>query len=274
MRTWTRTALDGREKHVFINETPVIPLIAQSGNICAITSNFNFITWERAYSIFGFLTFIEKTAYPLTHLRYTDNAPYFLASYAALGFDIGLVRLDDQSASPPAAGPRKTLVGKRRIGDSRSWIVPLRTAGIRASRFPSHLVNFASFSVQHRSDPDYSGRDTFVHYGVQAHLFKHHSLRHQYVLPSAPDEDRCFEDRTVLSLYLVEPRHLLSNFDLAQVWGDTGNRGLMAFDRDGLNLEALEGWSLPADSGWKYYDYQMLETLQRCYLDYRAKLEG
>lgn len=63
MRTWTRTALDGREKYVFINETPVTPLKAQSGNICAIASSPNFITWERAYSIFGFPTFIKKTAY-------------------------------------------------------------------------------------------------------------------------------------------------------------------------------------------------------------------
>lgn len=243
---------------------PLFQVFTNALTTCSAT----FITWDRAYCVFARQTFGEKAVYLLRHPDIRQGGG--LKCYKTVGSKVNLVTLDDQSTPETKASttaPRNILLGERRVGDRQSWVMPLRTTEIKPSMLPSYLTDYAGFTVQISRSPPGAPQHP-VHYTIKASLIKQHALKYEYVLPSATTENCRFEDRIILALHLLDPKHLPPNFTLSQLWVVNGRRSMVP------NLTALALWSPPEDSDWEYYDDEMLELLKRRYLSLRAELEG
>ena len=205
--------------------------------------------------------------YPLDHIRNIANASAKFRHEEAFGLQVSTLTVEDQFNLKTSTSSKNSLVGERRIGDARSWVIPLRTAGIKPSPFPSYLVNYAGFAIMKLRHPDPStNTDTFVHYNIKIGRLKEHSLRYEYILPSIQKEHRHFEHHTVISLNLLEPSQLPPNFSLAQIFGH-GNVARSP------KLDGIKDWVPPPDSGWRYYDDEMLEVLKSRYPDLADELK-
>jgi hypothetical protein len=244
-------------KVVVTRDTPLMYLLRERA-----TSYVNFITWERAYSVFGYQTFFKKITYPLHHIENIPNLTEFLQGCQKMGFELAAMDLSDHHPIKTTESHKRSLQTKRRVGDERTWIVPLNTTDITPSPYPSHLLEYACFKVNTLDSMNRWNHyeRTFNHYKLYAQQIKQHSLRYTYILAEAKYEIRRFQDLTVLMLHLLKPEHLPPGLDLTQIYSSVNGLG--------PHLGALEGWKPAADSGWKYYDHDMLALLAVHYKDF------
>jgi hypothetical protein len=266
MHSMKRVMCDGYTLEIRVvvtQNTPLMYVLRERATSCV-----DFTTWERAYSLFGYQTFFKKVTYPLRHVDAFPNFTNFLRGWQQIGFEVAAMDLSDHCTIKPVRPHKRSLQGKRRVGDDKTWIIPLNTADIAPSPHPSHLLDYASFKIN-TLDNDTSrwrgSERTFNHYKLHPEQIKHHSLRYSYILPSAEPENRRFEDLTVLMLHSLKPEHLPPGLNLTRVYG--GGNG------PGPHLDALEGWKPPADSGWKYHDQDMLALLSVHYKDFAPGLK-
>ena len=144
----TRTSSRGKNA-VWIHETEGTPLI--SIDTIELTCDVNFITWNKAYSVFAYTTFILKEGFLLQHPK--DLAiPQIPQIWKHAGIDIAPIMLRDAYPSAtgtdtPHTSSNLSLLGNRLIGDKHSWIVTLDTSGIDLPRHPEHHINYAGFNV-------------------------------------------------------------------------------------------------------------------------------
>jgi hypothetical protein len=257
-------------------ETAYTPVIAALRHMVPMTNSVNFITWDRAYCVFGYQTFIKDVAHVFKQpdrSLFPAIVPSALQSAEKLGFNFSTTSIEDRFPLDYPSTSKNSLVGVRRIGDSRSWIVPLHTNGVRPSPFPSYLIDYASFEIR------MGDNSMFGHYLLCADVVKQHTLRYDYVLHDARNENSYFEDQTVIALHLLQPAFHPPNFDLARVFPRTPPqvaRGVFnaqaGISHRKLQLTGVEGWEPPSDSGWRYYDDEMLELLKRRYPSLGAEL--
>jgi hypothetical protein len=209
--------LTGVELQIKIVETKTAPLsyvLRES----PLTSSLIFLTLERAYSVFGCKTFIEKTGHHLVSISYNQNMLNVMQGWKTMGFEITPLDFLDQPSpifSHPTCGK---LQGTRRIGDNKSWTIPLNTTDVMPSPRPYYVIDYASFNITTTfAFHGTLGSYMFNHYVLQFKLLADQSLQHQYVVPSAQYDimKRHFQDHTTVG-------------------------------------EQLAGWVPAVDSGWKY----------------------
>jgi hypothetical protein len=97
---------------------------------------------------------------------------------ATAGLQIFHATLEDGTNIKVASTSKKTLLGRRRIGNARSWIIPLKTSDIRVtSPHPYYVLGYALFKVSNNRDCDSS---YFNQYSIVTNIVCELSLRHQY----------------------------------------------------------------------------------------------
>lgn len=97
------------------------------------TSCISFIILERAYSVLGYQNFIQKVTYLLRHIANFAGITTFLQGWQNAGFTIGAMDLTDHSTTQSQVPTKRSLLGERRVGDNKTWIVPLNTSDITPS---------------------------------------------------------------------------------------------------------------------------------------------
>ncbi|KAL8992729.1 MAG: hypothetical protein Q9169_006881 [Polycauliona sp. 2 TL-2023] len=118
------------ELHVIAtNETPMHAIL----NNFYTTVNLNFITWNKAYSVFPLTTFIHKRGHLLRHEIDADNRR-LVNKYKQRGWDIqGIIRPEDQRVNHP-------FQQHRRIGDKYTWMIPVDIDKIEGSSTPDTVL--------------------------------------------------------------------------------------------------------------------------------------
>jgi len=203
--------------------------------------------------MFPYQTFLESRTLLLRHIK--SIMPSKLREWQSHGFKISACTVQDRIASLQphrAVASKKRIVGLRRVGDERSWIISLNTDRLTPSPFPDYLIDFASFVVESNA----SDSDMFGAYSLKVKLLKSPSLRFQYMLPEIKHERRYFEDRTILGMHLLPPTQQPQGM---RDW----------FHRTGILLahgsRFIQTWTPPENAGWVYYDDEMLEMLKAKY---------
>jgi hypothetical protein len=252
-----RTASNGDVCDINITETQNTPVYG----ILHYPTTFllTFITWNRAYSILPYETFVSKRTYLLERIDTFATICWQAAENAGLEvFHMGL----DEAVETNALS-KKRVLGARRIGDARTWMIRLDTSSTaNSSPYPNYLVDFATFeiAVGYRR----AIQDKFSHYCVYTRVIRQLSLRHQYVAHEIPDTlEKWLRDVAVMSLYRLplaeRPQELVHLFDGSVI--------------DGRFMASInKGFTPPPGSKWKYCDGEILKFLEEEYPELKQEL--
>lgn len=102
----------------------------------------NFITWNKAYSIFPNITFVRHKTVPLRALDHLEQ-PYYI-KYRERGFDLE-PRVSTREKGEFVIRPGASYA-QRRIGDRYTWTIKLDTKDVEPAT-PDHLFESNSFSI-------------------------------------------------------------------------------------------------------------------------------
>jgi hypothetical protein len=109
----------------------------------------NFVTWNKAYSLFPYLTFVQREGYYL--MSCIDSAMDHdsgrqLRAVSAAGY-----KLKDLGWYPKQYD---VIARRRRFGDKHSWIIDLPTQGVTASKLPDGAIGSSAFTIMKQDNED------------------------------------------------------------------------------------------------------------------------
>ena len=203
----------------------------------------NIITWNKAYSLFPLLTFVNHKGYMLKSM---DDF-YFarVAKYGRRGWKI------EEIMWPEDARSNHPIRRFRRLGDSFSWVIPFDNTKVKCPSTPDYVLDLASFEIggtgqtYPRLDSSVSGdveHSSSRYYTICAPVFVSKILKYKYLFgdPSQCDFIGQRVDRlTLLELRKLDPAARPREYD-----------GLLQMPyRLHQELERFE----PPDT-WSYYD--------------------
>ena len=174
IRTYYRpTSIDPQQSKIQIIVTEEMPILAILTGFY-MTAVMNFISWNKAYAMFPRETLLENKTYMLKPLD--DYFESLSCKYSRQGWIMEeVMRSEDHSASSGI----QTL---RRVGDNRTWMVPLSTKGVSQSQQPDSVLEYSVIRMapqRVQRDPNMSA------YLVSGQPFRHISLEYGLVQPSA-----------------------------------------------------------------------------------------
>ena len=190
-----------------------------------MTTVVNAITWNKAYAIFPLTTFVRRKGYMLKPPN--DFYATLRVRYAERGWPSQSIQWPTEAMSN---NPIRFI---RRVGDQYTWIIDLDTNGIKQSKTPDSVIEYADFRLS--MDRDYSC------YEVTAKPFHSHALQYSYtygdphwvnflvkmarnliiaeVMKTESGSPNFEEDiRTMASLYHDPLRWRLANFQKPDTW--------------------------------------------------------
>ena len=186
-----------------------------------MTTVINVITWNNAYAIFPYSTFVCHKGYLLTNsAEYLDP---LMKKYEERGWDLQFILGSETEMA------RYSTQSTRRVGDCYTWTIPFDTRGIKRSRTPDSVIEYSVFYIDYVSRPPST---LSAHCEIAASGFDTPALRYQYSCEtfSATGRDwmTTLENRTdlwvLLEVLKLEPnarppsfRHLISP-DTDRTW--------------------------------------------------------
>ncbi|KAH7356851.1 hypothetical protein BKA65DRAFT_474646 [Rhexocercosporidium sp. MPI-PUGE-AT-0058] len=128
------------------------------------TQVMNFITWNKAYSLFPDITFLKpREQHRLQNRDYLSAK--FLDRYEQRGWKVANT-IRPSERFPPSIYPT------RRIGDARCWTVALNTDGVEAAEIPDFVLELGQFDLKLE----------FGYIKVSAYLIDYPSFKYQYIV--------------------------------------------------------------------------------------------
>ena len=98
----------------------------------------NFMSWNKAYSLFPLSTFVEYEGYKLV-AKYSPSC-LSLRGHSSRGSNLQeLIRLEEHHLKHPI---RKY----RRVGDGFTWKIPFDTKNVQWSNIPDQVLEYQSFT--------------------------------------------------------------------------------------------------------------------------------
>ncbi|KAH7066427.1 hypothetical protein BKA63DRAFT_496255 [Paraphoma chrysanthemicola] len=110
-------------------------------NWAMTTACMYLITWNKAYAIFPYTTFIRRECYMVKEL--SDSVGDYVTEIEKEGIQVRSISWKQKGLS----GNCDTLTRRRRIGDKYSWIIHLDTTGIVPSTVPDEVIEYAAFNL-------------------------------------------------------------------------------------------------------------------------------
>jgi hypothetical protein len=246
-----RVDSNGNCSEVYVRATKHTP-VYEAMQIPA-TSLCNLVTWNRAYSVFGYETFKHKRGFLLRDPKKVTRSEW--VNMELVGLDVLPLKFEDALSEKT----KNSLISQHRIGDASSWVVALNTSHLRTTpSFSDHLVAAASFRLFTRHDVTGGILWNYVnHYVVDVSVFDDLSLRYQYVLPQqmAHELKSFFRDLTVISLNRLPTSQRLQ--PLAHIYPQPNHHA--------LDMAPMEGLTPPEGSNWKYHDDKMVWYMKKHY---------
>ncbi|KAH7067202.1 hypothetical protein FB567DRAFT_258419 [Paraphoma chrysanthemicola] len=226
-----RTSIEySREDNLYVRvyATTLCPLVSTLDE--PLTHLACCITWNKAYGLFAYATYIEKQSYLLMHVEELKNG---YLKFAKDSIAIRPCSLADYSPNAVTHNSKARLRGSRRVGDERSWIISLNTNNVARSLCTDDVIEYAEFAMS--VEPT-----TFGHYHLEYIVIRSPALRHEYSLPtsSSSHEQKRIDDLAILGMYSLSPKHQPEN--IAEVFRRRGRGGWSKAD-----MEAVTDWEPP-----------------------------
>ncbi|QDS77712.1 hypothetical protein FKW77_004048 [Venturia effusa] len=183
IKTFVRSPSDtDLYRKVQVISTSSIPI---KSIICGFytTALLNFITWNKAYSIFPVPTFRHYKTYPL--VRIDEYHETLFTKMHNRGWKTQPLRIDKKTDDRPDPCPgfiSSKAPGHRRIGDSRSWKMDLPIEGMAYPKptMPDSVLEYSEMTIRYGRDR-YSQFDTLVSfYAITAPTFESPVLKYAY----------------------------------------------------------------------------------------------
>lgn len=143
-------------RKVQIIATQVIPMKAILRGVYS-TALMNVITWNKAYCLFPKTTFLGEETYPLIGQQKERYVPLH-AKLESRGWpwttqspfwEHGRSWTETKDCWLGTREARgDTSYWWRRIGDKRSWVIPLATDGINTLEIPDSVIDFSEFRLK------------------------------------------------------------------------------------------------------------------------------
>ncbi|KAJ4409451.1 hypothetical protein N0V82_009471 [Gnomoniopsis sp. IMI 355080] len=138
-----------------------VQLMSTHGPPCqAVLRNYymscicNFVTWNKAYSMYPKTTFVDQKTFPLLPLerRWHDLYRNYFIKYGQRGWT-RMVRLPViekpgelfAAAAWRTSGPLWPI--QRKVGDKYSWVMRLETEGVKPSTIPDSVIESSIFEI-------------------------------------------------------------------------------------------------------------------------------
>lgn len=220
--------------------TPVQSILSDN----VTTMEVNFLSWNKAYSLFPLPTFIQYKSYLLR--QWDDVTRLAAQSDSRNGWKVqGVLWPEEKHRNQP-------IRERRRVGDHYAWIIPFDTRKVEWSKTPDYVLEHACFTMDQISDDDnndddddYTDPKDVRSYTIKATKLESAVLRYTYLCGDNRMRDfilRRFRSFTILELRMLDPAQRPANYDqiLTRPW-----------DIDG----ALDGFEPPAS--WRYRDDEL-----------------
>ncbi|KAI1495688.1 hypothetical protein F5X99DRAFT_109338 [Biscogniauxia marginata] len=181
---WKGSDDSGRKIQLIATYGPPVQAILRGYYTTALV---NFISWNKAYSIFPRSTFLSYETVPLKLVD--DYFGNLHVKYSRRGWRMRTESVMVQGLGQP--NPLGNLVakkGNRRVGDSDTWIIRLDTASVAKPPKPDFVLEYSCFQVAGlqtqgvgvRGLHEWSEVRESLNLTIYAGLFQSHSLRYKY----------------------------------------------------------------------------------------------
>lgn len=206
------------------------------------TTEVNFLSWNKAYSVFPLPTFIQYNSYLLQ--PWDDEGVKVAArDDSQRGWNVqGVMWAEEKHRNHP-------IRERRRVGDRYTWIIPFDTRKVEWSKTPDYVLEHGCFTMDQTSDHDDESYDQdrgdVRSYTIEATVLKSKVLKYTYPCGDVRMRDFIFRrlhSSTILELHMLDPAQRPANYN--QILANPGN-----IDR------ALRNFDPPAS--WKYRDDQL-----------------
>ncbi|KAI1384906.1 uncharacterized protein F4822DRAFT_416656 [Hypoxylon trugodes] len=216
------------------------------------TASLNFISWNKAYSIFPRSTFLDHETLPLKPVdwQWTD----LHRQYSGRGW-----RMRTEPIREDIQKSRKNPYGiwpDRRVGDKESWVLRLDTTSVEKPSRPDFVLELSGFHIwaPFKWDVPLHERSSWlavrtnlcVH--ITSFVFQSPSLRYKYTFSRAGDQGKFWKH-----LGRIFSRNTLGQLmKLASNYFDVILNGQQPWEVAPHSLEFVK------PQGWDYYDDMVL----------------
>ncbi|KAI4704627.1 hypothetical protein J4E81_001697 [Alternaria sp. BMP 2799] len=228
------------------------------------THELRFLTWNKAYTIFPYETFIKETCH------FYESNDERLWDYVVDAQKVGCPEYywrTDGALNVAKDGPSRIT---RRIGDSRTWILDLDTAGVSLPETPDTILESSTFELRKCSSPfiftskygyESLGPKEYPRYDQLYENLSHAVLKHRYLIPPGTGHSvmnkKCDAILKKLDRLTRVEMDKIPEVDWPLAFYEFEREELRAtYIRDALTLE---GFTLPAT--WTFYDEEILADL-------------
>ncbi|KAI1269437.1 hypothetical protein F5Y18DRAFT_437344 [Xylariaceae sp. FL1019] len=179
------------------------------------TCVMNFITWNRVYSIFPRVTFLEHETIPLKPLD--THYGQCLLKYSVRGWPMATHPMTPKRWNdliyPQALSDHMSC--NRRVGDGDTWILKLDTKHIPRPPKPDFVVECCSFTITSPVPQRTGYLDLYGHLMIEAYLLESPVLRYRYTHGYNLDLSHIFARATRMQLCKVKKKDLHLVYDEA-----------------------------------------------------------
>jgi hypothetical protein len=268
-----------------------LPAVAQCLRGQYTTAYINFVSWNKAYSLYPRSTFLEHSCYAMSSFSGILQAE---TDQSCLEADVLLKEIYEETEAPGRVRSAGPFTGSRRIGDKHTWVLPLSTAGLTIPpNFPDTLLESSIFQLKpgafslyngpftvHHIDPytgAHSRKLSGTYYKLEYELIQHPILTHQLMTidwkqgPYTSLHRACFKVSEKLSTQTIREVRKLPEEEKAQDhWLLRVGKSLHTYYWD-------NGFLIPSER--KVYDQQAIERLMKAWDKYdegekHGKLSG
>ncbi|KAF2119561.1 hypothetical protein BDV96DRAFT_642579 [Lophiotrema nucula] len=213
------------------------------------TASVSFLSWNKAFALFGHSTYVAKEIYPLfqlqesmaQHYRYLANAGYTMKKVHWKQAGCG--------------GDCEIVTRPRRVGDRHTWVINLDTKNITPSEMPNAVIESSTFIVRCVWNPHLPVFGKISHYDMSIECkLRHPVLEYQYVTGKWPKE---YEDKIQQICDRMNEQTLIAMLIMREDDRPDEFQALMNGDIDSAELRGT--FDLPQK--WVFYDKEVIQLL-------------
>ncbi|KAI5927612.1 hypothetical protein F4810DRAFT_272395 [Camillea tinctor] len=150
------------------------------------TALVNFISWNKAYSIFPRSTFLSHETIPLKSMDEYFGSLH--AKYSRRGWRMRTESVMVEGLSQPDPLGSLAKKGNRRVGDRDTWIIQLDTSSVAKPSKPDFVLEYSCFQIAGlqtqgvgvRGLHEWNEVRSSLNLSIYAGRFQSHSLRYNY----------------------------------------------------------------------------------------------
>tara|TARA_R110002003_G_scaffold1868_7_gene23630 strand:+ start:12322 stop:13605 length:1284 start_codon:yes stop_codon:yes gene_type:complete len=265
-REWFRKKDAEKVRWTIVIESEAETVVDNLFKWAMTTACLHLITWNKAYALFPYTTFVRKECYLVKELA-DDVADYCVRIEEKEHVRVKSISWKQKGIS----GNCDTLTRRRRIGDEYTWKIQLNTNGVVPSEIPDRVLECSAFNLAPKESEFSLDGGPAMRYEIRYDVWTHASLRYQYVtLKQCEDETKC--DARCIRPYchrLTELSRRLDEGCLTSVMklpSEKRPEGLQRFNKGKFTSAEMMD-SVTKSGTWEYCDDEAMDFLEGTFME-------